>query len=412
MNLYSPQLEHSQLNAINPRLGPVPHPPAVQNSKSDVTPRFGVGYGLPVPSILVNSYNQAAPEERSVPSPPLSPKIAPVSYNGPKVTLPSIAGLISKHPLDEEEAIRVRQSWPVGMTVKDYTGNNMRFLSEYSVFKDRSPRYPQTYTSPHSYYHGSLPPVCYGNAMNDANHARFRSPKRILDSQFNRERAFNRTNRKYTAVVRDNNSYSYTSPPTYTTNNSSYVYGGGYQQISSSPARPHIQQQQHKRQHAKTAGQNSSSTANRRFERKANPATIPPLASAAIVSKAPQYVPQISWQQLPDYSPPLSTIPDNKYCMKIEWKGSQMDLSNDPLRDQLHPAELVLAQILRLPCDLYLDSKRRFFLEKVYRVKNGKTFRRTDAQKACRIDVNKASRLFQAFEKIGWLDDKYFKGVV
>lgn len=58
-----------------------------------------------------------------------------------------------------------------------------------------------------------------------------------------------------------------------------------------------------------------------------------------------------------------------------------MDLSTDPLRNELHPAELVLAQTLRLPCDLYLDSKRRLFLEKVYRLKKGLPFRRTDAQK-------------------------------
>ena len=49
---------------------------------------------------------------------------------------------------------------------------------------------------------------------------------------------------------------------------------------------------------------------------------------------------------------------------------------------------------------VYLDSKRRLFYEKVSRLRQGKGFRRTDAQKACRIDVNKASRLFAAFEKL------------
>lgn len=117
----------------------------------------------------------------------------------------------------------------------------------------------------------------------------------------------------------------------------------------------------------------------------------------------------MSWEKLPDYSPPLDTLPNNNKCLKVDWKGSSMDLSNDPLKHKLHPAELVLAQILRLPCDLYLDSKRRFFMEKVHRLKQGMPFRRTDAQKACRIDVNKASRLFAAYEKIGWLQDSHFK---
>lgn len=131
--------------------------------------------------------------------------------------------------------------------------------------------------------------------------------------------------------------------------------------------------------------------------------------SSPLSSTVAHHVPNMSWEKLPDYSPPLASLPANNKCLKVEWKGSSMDLSEDPLRDLLHPAELQLAQILRLPCDLYLDSKRRLFLEKVHRLKQGLPFRRTDAQKACRIDVNKASRLFAAYEKIGWLQDKMFE---
>ena len=138
--------------------------------------------------------------------------------------------------------------------------------------------------------------------------------------------------------------------------------------------------------------------------------SAPVLASAAAIQSVPRYIPGVSWQRLPDYTPPMSNIPlDNTRALKVEWKGPPMDLTNDPLRSMLHPAELVLAQILRLPCDLYLDSKRRLFLEKVYKYKKGLPFRRTDAQKACRIDVNKASRLYAAYEKVGWLDDSNFE---
>ncbi|CAI4064861.1 hypothetical protein N7582_002810 [Saccharomyces uvarum] len=135
-----------------------------------------------------------------------------------------------------------------------------------------------------------------------------------------------------------------------------------------------------------------------------------PLASQGVINSVPKYVPSMSWEKLPDYSPSLCTLSnDNSKALRVEWKGSPMDLSQDPLKQHLHPAELVLAQILRLPCDLYLDSKRRFFLEKVHRFKRGLPFRRTDAQKACRIDVNKASRLYAAFEKVGWLQDTQFE---
>lgn len=117
-------------------------------------------------------------------------------------------------------------------------------------------------------------------------------------------------------------------------------------------------------------------------------------------------------ESIPDYSPdPATTLPKgNNRCLKIEWKGQPMDLKNDVNIDKLHPAEVLLASTLRLPCNVYLDSKRRLFFEKVSRMRSGMPFRRTDAQKACRIDVNKASRLFAAFEKVGWLKDSHFTG--
>lgn len=115
----------------------------------------------------------------------------------------------------------------------------------------------------------------------------------------------------------------------------------------------------------------------------------------------------LSLSQIEDFSPPLHLLPPGK-SLRAEWKGAPMDLSNDKDLHLLHPAEAHLASVLRLPCDVYLDSKRRLFAEKVHRLRQGLPFRRTDSQKACRIDVNKASRLFGAFEKIGWLEDELF----
>ncbi|KAK5778983.1 hypothetical protein RI543_003602 [Arxiozyma heterogenica] len=139
------------------------------------------------------------------------------------------------------------------------------------------------------------------------------------------------------------------------------------------------------------------------------PSPRPSIASMDLIQDVPQYIPNISWKKLPDYSPSIETLPPgNNKCLKVGWKGSPLNLSNDPLKSYLHPAELNLASTLRLPCDLYLDSKRRLFLEKVCKLQNNLPFRRTDAQKACRIDVNKASRLYSAFEKVGWLEDENF----
>lgn len=134
--------------------------------------------------------------------------------------------------------------------------------------------------------------------------------------------------------------------------------------------------------------------------------TIKRRKPAAISSPAAPV--NIDWESLPDFAPDVSLLPNNARCLRVEWKGQPMDLSSDPLVDKLHPAEVTLASILRLPCNLYLDSKRRLFMEKVARLKRNLPFRRTDAQKSCKIDVNKASRLFAAFEKIGWLEDDKF----
>ncbi len=115
------------------------------------------------------------------------------------------------------------------------------------------------------------------------------------------------------------------------------------------------------------------------------------------------------YTKLPDFCPSTSILPENSRCMKTEWKGQSMDLDDDPLIKELHPAEIMLASTLRLPCKVYLDSKRRIFAEKVHRMKQHLPFRRTDAQKACKIDVNKASRLYVAFEKVGWFNESNFK---
>lgn len=115
------------------------------------------------------------------------------------------------------------------------------------------------------------------------------------------------------------------------------------------------------------------------------------------------------FNQIEDFSPPLTTLPNSNKCLKADWKGQSMDLTGDPLYSKLHPAEIVLAGTLRLPCNVYLDSKRRIFYEKVKRMRMDLPFRRTDAQKSCKIDVNKASRLFAAFEKVGWLQDVHFE---
>lgn len=115
------------------------------------------------------------------------------------------------------------------------------------------------------------------------------------------------------------------------------------------------------------------------------------------------------YRSLKDYSPPLETLAGNAKALKADWKGQMLDLSNDPDRHMLDPAELHLAATLRLSCATYLCSKRRIFEARVRALAIGKEFRKTDAQQACKIDVNKASKLWTAFDRVGWFDPKYFE---
>ncbi|KAK4246040.1 hypothetical protein C7999DRAFT_42502 [Corynascus novoguineensis] len=112
---------------------------------------------------------------------------------------------------------------------------------------------------------------------------------------------------------------------------------------------------------------------------------------------------------LEDLSPPVSTLPSKPNSLKVDWKGNALDLSNDPNRHLLHPDELILASNLRLDCATYLTSKRRIFLRRLECAKIGKEFRKTDAQQACKIDVNKASKLWQAYDRVGWLDIEWMR---
>lgn len=300
-----------------------------------------------------------------IPSPPLSPKINSVVptqdvHNQLMKSLKLIPTVSDNEGANKENLIMVRSSWDKNLTLKKYRYATQGFLSQYKMFDNmyNDQRYDMTRKRNHTPLSREL------------------RNNRLLTSDVERNdyqlRKF--AVRKHYSNKSGDDDWSPKSPK-----RKSYK----------SPTPRHFQ-----RNHVSHSGSGSA----------------PILASSAAVSAVPQYIPNISWEKLPDYSPPTSSIPmDNTKALRIEWKGSPMDLSYDPLKSHLHPAEVVLAQILRLPCDLYLDSKRRLFLEKVYRMKKGLPFRRTDAQKACKIDVNKASRLFAAFEKVGWLNDSNFK---
>lgn len=115
------------------------------------------------------------------------------------------------------------------------------------------------------------------------------------------------------------------------------------------------------------------------------------------------------FESLDDFCPPVSSLPNKPNSLKVDWRGAPIDLKGDPHAYLLHPDELMLASNLRLDCATYLTSKRRIFIRRIEAFKSGKEFRKTDAQQACKIDVNKASKLWQAFDKVHWLDPSFIR---
>ncbi|KAF5617788.1 hypothetical protein F52700_12475 [Fusarium sp. NRRL 52700] len=124
--------------------------------------------------------------------------------------------------------------------------------------------------------------------------------------------------------------------------------------------------------------------------------------------------PDKDFASLQDFCPPPSVVPAQKNWFKVDWKGQPLDNSNDPHRHLLSPDEITLASNLRLDCATYLASKRRIFIGRLFNYRRGKGFRKTDAQQACKIDVNKASKLWTAFDNAKWFKESLlepFEGV-
>ncbi|KAF9916742.1 hypothetical protein BX616_002956 [Lobosporangium transversale] len=101
---------------------------------------------------------------------------------------------------------------------------------------------------------------------------------------------------------------------------------------------------------------------------------------------------------------PISML-DVKTPPAVHWKGQPLSITDKPGIEYLHPHEAKIASILRLSPAQYLNCKQTIILASrdYFAVPNGKPFRKSDAQKMCRIDVNKTSRLWEFFAKVGWL---------
>ncbi|KAG0185220.1 hypothetical protein DFQ28_009693 [Apophysomyces sp. BC1034] len=104
----------------------------------------------------------------------------------------------------------------------------------------------------------------------------------------------------------------------------------------------------------------------------------------------------------PAWIPSTDLFDKKKPAVRVTWKGSPLVIRHMPFYDRLHPGEASIASTLRLTPEQFLKCKRTLVLSaKDYHARN-MAFRKSDAQKLCRIDVNKTSTLWCAFNKLGW----------
>ncbi|KAG9327530.1 hypothetical protein KVV02_003775 [Mortierella alpina] len=101
---------------------------------------------------------------------------------------------------------------------------------------------------------------------------------------------------------------------------------------------------------------------------------------------------------------PIASL-ENTPLPLVQWKGTPLDISQAPGFAKLHSHEVYVASTLRLTPAVYLSCKQTLVSASRGYAKTGKLFRKSDAQKLCKIDVNKTSKLWEVFAKFGWLSN-------
>ncbi|KAG1057621.1 hypothetical protein G6F43_000540 [Rhizopus delemar] len=86
--------------------------------------------------------------------------------------------------------------------------------------------------------------------------------------------------------------------------------------------------------------------------------------------------------------------------------GTPLNIQSMPYYELLHPGEVNIASTLRLSPEQYLKCRRSLILAAEQFDKLNVKFRKSDAQKCVRIDVNKTSALWCVFNALGWFKPK------
>ena len=89
------------------------------------------------------------------------------------------------------------------------------------------------------------------------------------------------------------------------------------------------------------------------------------------------------------------------------------NINQDPLKDELHESERIIAQKLNIDCSYFLCVKRQIFQRYLEHLKT-KTFNwnKTAAQQCSNVDVGKTSQIFTFFNRVGWFNEELYKDKV
>ncbi|CAG8524243.1 6552_t:CDS:2 [Scutellospora calospora] len=99
----------------------------------------------------------------------------------------------------------------------------------------------------------------------------------------------------------------------------------------------------------------------------------------------------------------LDTNMLEKMSPEITWKGQPLSIAHLPHYDALHPTEAHVVSVLRLTPVQYLTGKHTLVSAAQRYSQRALPFRKSDAQKLLRIDVNKASKLWEFFQQVKWI---------
>ncbi|CCH44461.1 SWIRM domain-containing protein [Wickerhamomyces ciferrii] len=125
-----------------------------------------------------------------------------------------------------------------------------------------------------------------------------------------------------------------------------------------------------------------------------------------------QLIHDVEIDEIPNFEPQidLDETKLNRICKKIGLNfDNKFKASNVNNKYKLTSKEVALIHSLKLTPMQFVDTKKRFFAEKARKRHSEMTFKKTDAQKACKIDVNKASKLHEIDRFCGFLNDELFE---